>query len=135
MTIYVAHVGPIIVGPSKNSDTVSPFLKSIPEVKVETLPDFLANLKPEEKTFLSNGIVTQEALVWGGKVFSRNALRGQEVQRIITPMIKEGKIPTDLDFVYIQEKLGIPTRELFELSIIELLKDVGEEGIRWSDDR
>ncbi len=133
--IYVAHCGPIIVGPPKTTDNVDPFLTSIREVKVEPLDKFLANLNQEEKTLLSNGVITKNNLLWGGRAFAYHSIYAEEIRKIIAPMVKEGKIPDDLNFVDIQHRLGIPTREILELAIFELLKDVGEQSIAWTDSR
>ncbi|GEM_PF-6026380 len=131
--LYVGHVGPIIVGPPKRSNHISPFLQSIPEVKVEPLSDFLANLTTDEKRFLSNGIVTHDSVTWEGRVFARGTIRQGNIDKIIVPMINEGKIPDELDFVELQHLLGVYDHKSLELALFELLKDVGEHGIKWDN--
>ena len=130
-TVYVGHVGPIIVGPPKKRSSADPFLASVQEFKVEPLADFLSGLSKSGRTLLSHGITATNSLLWGGKVFGDNSIRGEEIGKIIAPMIREGKIPDDLDFVKLQQSLGISDRESLELAIFGLLKDIAEQSIAW----
>ena len=130
-TVYVGHVGPIIVGPPKKSKSVDPFLASVREFKVEPLDDFLSGLSKRGRTLLSNGIITKSSLLWGGRALAHDSIRGENIKKIVAPMITEGKIPNDLDFVELQERLGIYDRESLELVIFGLLKDIAEQSIAW----
>ncbi len=121
MTIYVRHVGLLMVG----KPISRPVKSGIEGLQTKSLNDFLKNLKSEEKTHLINAINESEGLPWGDKVYGKGSLPAESLKKLVIPIIQNGLIPENLDFNKIINQIGTPTQDYFEDNLFYLIQELG----------
>ena len=135
MAMYVVHAGPVIIGLPKRKLSMDPGLEVTRAVKVESLDDFLRNLKDSERRYIVNAIQTYSEIFWveesfpDGRWVSR--ARKEGIERCIVPIIQSGEIPASIDFAEFDQHTGINSRETLEKALFHLIQNLGLKGIEW----
>ena len=126
MTLYVSHIGILLVG----KPHAHPAKKHIEaQIKDHTLDTYLKNLNPIGKRFIIDALENFQAVMWGGKAIPQGTKIRESLIKHIVPIIEKGEISDNLDYNQLINELGVPNRDYLELNLFDLLQDIGEQEL------